>query len=300
MNDSPNESFPILRSHFVQTWQWNQQYSPDSRMILILLTIPIMLHRFQWRIVEAMPVLENRCRVSPVCHEALPHSHSIARFRHDGLPRERNQVKFLLSLSKKFHRVMSGRRPCVTSAYQFPEWLQPFKEVWTWRSSSETDVSPADMGIPPPALLLSAHFPTTPSSNKAGWNKFVRSYFPNDSNCEVCRRTKITRTLHIDDRTDRIKIAEKFGEINKANHKVLDAEQASRLHHKYAVVVQNSAMQCVQRYPCQINLARETQRRFGKFLHLEANPRFNCTDNSLVYFLGTRRNELESRGIYFA
>ena len=38
---------------------------PDSRMILILLTIPILLHCFQWRIVEAMPLLENRYPGSP-------------------------------------------------------------------------------------------------------------------------------------------------------------------------------------------------------------------------------------------
>ena len=46
----------------------------DSRMILILLTIPFLIHRFQWRIVEAMPLLENRYRVAPVCHEVFPHS----------------------------------------------------------------------------------------------------------------------------------------------------------------------------------------------------------------------------------
>ena len=34
-------------------------HSPDSRMILILLTIPILLHRFQQRIVEAMSLLEK-------------------------------------------------------------------------------------------------------------------------------------------------------------------------------------------------------------------------------------------------
>ena len=33
-----------------------------------------------------------------------------------------------------------------------PEWLQPFAEGLTGGSSSSTDVSPADVGIPPPAL----------------------------------------------------------------------------------------------------------------------------------------------------
>ena len=62
-----------------------------------------------------MPLLENRYRVSQVCHEALPHSQRIARFHHEGFARERNQVEFLVSLSKKFHRVAPIGR---TSQYQ--------------------------------------------------------------------------------------------------------------------------------------------------------------------------------------
>ena len=38
-------------------------------MILIPLTIPILLHRFQWRIVEALPLPENRYQLAPVFHE---------------------------------------------------------------------------------------------------------------------------------------------------------------------------------------------------------------------------------------
>ena len=85
-------------------------------MILILLTIPILLHRFQWRIVEAMLLFENRHWVSPVFHEVLPHSQRITRFHHDVFPRERNQLGFLVSLPKKLHRVSPVAR---TSQYQF-------------------------------------------------------------------------------------------------------------------------------------------------------------------------------------
>ena len=42
-------------------------HSPESRMILILQTIPILLHRFRWRIVEVLPLLENRYQVAPIC-----------------------------------------------------------------------------------------------------------------------------------------------------------------------------------------------------------------------------------------
>ena len=92
---------------------------------------------FQWRIVEAMLLLENRYRVALVCHEALPHSQRIARFHHERFPRERNQVEFLVSLSKKFHRVAPIAR---TSQYQFPLLRRPSTVViplWVacWREA---------------------------------------------------------------------------------------------------------------------------------------------------------------------
>ena len=96
-------------------------HSPGSRMILILLTVPILLHRFQWRIVEAMLLFENQPRVSPVCHEALPHSQRIARLHHEGFPHEWNQVRILVSLSKKFHRVA----PVVLLSISFPLLRRP-------------------------------------------------------------------------------------------------------------------------------------------------------------------------------
>ena len=98
------------------------RFCPDSRWILILLTILFLLHRLQWRIVEAMPLLENRYWVAQVCHEGSPHSQRIARLHHEGFPRERNQVEFIVSLSKKFHRVAPIAR---TSQYQFFHFRRP-------------------------------------------------------------------------------------------------------------------------------------------------------------------------------
>ena len=76
--------------HLLQHWKlfsvfFALDHSPNSRMILILLTNLILLHRFQWRIVEAILLLENRYRVSLDCHEALPQSQRIARFHHDAI-----------------------------------------------------------------------------------------------------------------------------------------------------------------------------------------------------------------------
>ena len=49
-----------------------------------------------------------------------------------------------------------------------------------------------------------------------------------------------------DDRADRIKIAKRFGDMNTPDHKVLNEELESMMHHKYAVVVQDVATQWMQ------------------------------------------------------
>ena len=94
-----------------------------------------------------------------------------------------------------------------------PEWLQPFTEGLTRGSSSSTDVSPDDVDIPPPALPLSAHPPAKPTSNRARRKHHLFIHFPKDPNCEVCRRTKVTRApcrKNPYNRADNITIAERF------------------------------------------------------------------------------------------
>ena len=76
---------------------------------------------------------------------------------------------------------------------ELPEWLQPFTEGVRRGSSSSTDVSPADVAIPPPALSPSTHPPAKPSSKRAREEHNLFTHFPTDPNGEVCRRTKVTR-----------------------------------------------------------------------------------------------------------
>ena len=53
--------------------------------------------------------------------------------------------------------------------------------------------------------------------------------------------------INPDDRADRIKIVERLGDILTADHKVLNEDQESTLHHKCAVVVQDLANQWLQK-----------------------------------------------------
>ena len=144
------------------------------------------------------------------------------------------------------------------------------------RSSSSTDVSPADVEMPPPASPLSPHPPAKRTSNGAREKHKLCSHFPEDPNCEVCTRTKLTRApcrRNPDDRADRIKIAERLGDMVTAHHKVLKEDQESRMHHTYAVVVQDLATHWIQSYLCKTKSAQETQRSLRTILHPEENPR---------------------------
>ena len=77
-------------------------------------------------------------------------------------------------------------------------------------------------------------------TNRAGGRHNLFTHFPKDTNCRVCRRSKVTTapcTRNSDDRADRIKVAERFGDKITADHKILTEEQEARMHHKYAAVV---------------------------------------------------------------
>ena len=89
--------------------------------------------------------------------------------------------------------------------------------------------------------------------------------------------------INPDDEGEQNKIAERFGDMIAADHKVLNEEQESRLHHRYAVVVQDLATQSIQSYPCKSKSAQETLRSLRQFLRPEENPRSIYTDNSLRF-----------------
>ena len=65
------------------------------------------------------------------------------------------------------------------------------------------------------------------------------THFPKDRNCDVCLRTKITRSPYRKRHEGSIPRAEKYGHLITADHKVLNEEGESRNNHRYAVVVQD-------------------------------------------------------------
>ena len=100
----------------------------------------------------------------------------------------------------------------------------------------------------------------------------VKTHFPEDRNCEICRRTKITRAP-CRRRILRVVLrAENFGDLITADHEVLSEGCESRNSHRFAVVVQDLATQWIQTYPCKTKTFQETERSLQKILGAEWDP----------------------------
>ena len=111
----------------------------------------------------------------------------------------------------------------------------------------------------------------------------VDIHFPKDRNCEICKRTKITRAPCRRRIGGAVPPAEKFGDLITADHKVLSDNCESRNNHRYAVAVQDLATQWLQAYPCKTKTSQETQRSLQKFLEPNGKPEVIYTDSSLEF-----------------
>ena len=123
----------------------------------------------------------------------------------------------------------------------------------------------------------------TPARREDLGKHSVHTHFPKDRNCEICKRTKITRTPCRRRIGEAVPRAEKLGDLITADHKVLSDNCKSRNNHRYAVVVQDLATQWIQAYPCKTKTSRETQRSLQKFLEPDRKPKVIHTDNSLEF-----------------
>ena len=159
---------------------------------------------------------------------------------------------------------------------EIPEWLQEFRE----------NLVDDEIRVHGDSHASSSHEasvePTTKRREDLGKHSFY-SHFPKDRNCEICKRTKITRAPCRRRNGEVVPRAEKFGDLKTADHKVLSDNCESRNNHRYGVMVQDLATQWIQAYPCATKTSQETQRSLQKFLEPERNPKVICTDNSLEF-----------------
>ena len=111
----------------------------------------------------------------------------------------------------------------------------------------------------------------------------VYTHFPKDRNCEICKRTKITRAPCRRRKGEAVPRADNIGDLMTADHKVLSDNCESRNNHRYAVVVQDLATQWIQAYPCKTKTSQATQRSLQKFLEPDRNFKVIYTDNSMEF-----------------
>ena len=126
----------------------------------------------------------------------------------------------------------------------------------------------------------------------------IFTQFPKERNYEVCKRTKVTRTLCRRRTRNRVPRAEKFGDLITADHKVFSEDRVSSNNQWYAVVIQDLTSQRMQSYPCKTKSFQETLKSLRKFL----NPTFKSKSHLYWQFIdiwpSMWRVILESLGIY--
>ena len=159
---------------------------------------------------------------------------------------------------------------------EIPEWLQEFRE------NLVDDEIPLQGGSHASSSHEVSLEPTFKRREDLGKHS-VYTNFPKGRNCEICKRTKITRGPVQKTQWRSRTSCRQFGDLITADHKVLSDNWESRNNHRYAVVVQDLATRWIQAYPCKNKTSQETQRSLQKFLEPQRKPKVIYTDNSLEF-----------------
>ena len=92
----------------------------------------------------------------------------------------------------------------------------------------------------------------------------IYTHSPKDRNCEVCLRTKMTRTPCRRRTGEALHCAEKFGDLMTADHNVFNEGCESRDNRRYSAAIQDLATQWIQSYPCKTKTSQETEKSSRK------------------------------------
>ena len=140
---------------------------------------------------------------------------------------------------------------------EIPEWLQEFRE------NLVDDEIPLQGGSHASSSHEASLEPIEKRREDLGKHN-VHTHFPKDRNCEICKRTKITRAPCRRRKGEAVPRADNFGDLITADHKVLSDNCESRNNHRYAVVLQDLATQWIQASPCKNKTSQETPEKLTK------------------------------------
>ena len=111
---------------------------------------------------------------------------------------------------------------------EIPEWLQEFRE------NLVDDEIPLQGGSHASSSHEVSIEPTTKRREDLGKHS-VYTHFPKDRNCEICKRTKITRAPCRRRNGEAVLRADTFGDLITADQKVLSDNCESRNNHRSAI-----------------------------------------------------------------
>ena len=193
------------------------------------------------------PTSSSSSFTSPTMTSSTVSSESVARQERGDLCSSGIPEKQLLTKptknpkpNKNEDHVQERGDPCHSD---IPEWLQEFRENLVDDEVPERGDSHASS-----SHEVSSE-PTFKRREDLGKHN-VHTHFPKDRNCEICKRTKITRAPCRRRNGEAVPRAVNFGDLITADHKVLSEGCESRNSHRYAIVVQDLATQWNQSYPC--------------------------------------------------
>ena len=184
---------------------------------------------------------------SPTVISPVPVSHSVDD--RSGQPDDETQANETPKTNKKETTIERGNPLCSDDS-EIPEWLQEFRE------NLVDDEIPLQGGSHASSSHEASLEPITKRREDLGKHN-VHTHFPKDRNCEICKRTKITRAPCRRRKGEAVPRADNFGDVITTDHKVLSDNCESRNNHRYAVVVQDLATQWIQAYPCKKKLHKK-------------------------------------------
>ena len=168
-----------------------------------------------------------------------------------GKPDE-TQANIIPKTNKKETTIARGD-PLHSNDFEIPEWLQEFRE------NLVDDEIPIQGGSHASSSHEASLEPIAKRREDLGKHN-VHTHFPKDRNCEICKRTKITRAPCRRRNGEAVLRAVNFGDLITADHIVLSDNCESRNNHRYAVVVQDLATQWIQAYPCKNKTSRNPEK----------------------------------------
>ena len=164
--------------------------------------------------------------------------------------------------------------PLCSDTSEIPEWLQEFRE------NLVDDEIPLQGGSHASSSHEASLEPTTKRREDFGKHN-VHTHFPQDRNCEICKRTKIRRAPCRRRKGEAVPRAYNFGDLISADHKFLSDNCESRNNHRYEVVVQDLPSLWIQTYPCKNKNFTRNPEKLAK--EPERKPKVIYTDNSLEF-----------------